>query len=79
MIRKLVLPILLALGLSACADSYDPGQRAFGGAVLGAGGGAALGGLLGGGRGAAIGALGGGAAGALTGVATTPQPRRYRY
>jgi hypothetical protein len=51
----------LALGLSACTNPYDPGQRALGGA-------AAAGGSE------ATGALVGGAVGAVTGVATTPPP-----
>jgi hypothetical protein len=59
----------LALGLGACSDPYDPGQRAVGGGLLGAGAGAAIGGLAGGGRGAAIGALSGGALGAVGGAA----------
>ena len=33
----------IALGLSACTDPYDPGQRAVGGGLLGAGAGAAIG------------------------------------
>ena len=70
-------PIAAALGLtlalSACTDPYDPGQRAVGGGLLGAGAGAAIGGLAGGGRGAAAGALIGGAVGAVGGAATTPQ------
>lgn len=61
----------LALGLSAC-DPYNPGQRAVGGGLLGAGAGAAIGGIAGGGRGAGIGALAGGALGAVGGAATTP-------
>src|SRR5271166_5979758 len=65
---------LLALAtVSACTNPYDPGQRAAGGALIGAGAGAALGAAAGGGRGAATGALIGGAVGALGGVATTPQ------
>jgi hypothetical protein len=68
----------MALALSACTDPYDPGQRAVGGGLLGAGAGAAIGGLAGGGRGAAIGALGGAAVGAVGGAATTPQ-RPYGY
>jgi hypothetical protein len=64
----------IALGLSACTDPYDPGQRAVGGGLLGAGAGAAIGGLAGGGRGAAAGALIGGAVGAVGGAATTPRP-----
>jgi len=66
--------VVIALGLSACTNPYDPGQRALGGGVLGAGTGAAIGGLAGGGRGAAAGALIGGAVGAVGGAATTPRP-----
>ncbi len=78
--RALTLATLgLALGLGACTDPYDPGQRAVGGGLLGAGAGAAIGGLAGGGRGAAIGALGGGALGAGTGYVTTPQRPAYGY
>ncbi|HVC58907.1 MAG TPA: cell envelope biogenesis protein OmpA [Acetobacteraceae bacterium] len=64
----------IALGLSACTNPYDPGQRAVGGGLLGAGAGAAIGGLAGGGRGALAGALIGGAVGAVGGAATTPRP-----
>jgi hypothetical protein len=64
----------MALALTACTDPYDPGQRAVGGGLLGAGTGAAIGGLAGGGRGAATGALIGGAVGAVGGAATTPRP-----
>ena len=64
----------IVLALSACTNPYDPGQRAAGGALIGAGSGAAIGGAIGGWQGAGIGALVGGAAGAVTGVATTPQP-----
>ena len=71
-----------ALALAGCTNPYDPGQRAVGGGLLGAGGGAALGAIAGGGNGAAIGALAGGALGALGGAATTPNrpppPPRYR-
>jgi hypothetical protein len=71
------LALVAGLGLSACSDPYDPGQRAVGGGLLGAGTGAALGSLAGG-RGAAIGALVGGGAGALGGAATTPgRPQTY--
>ena len=35
----------LAMGVSACTDPYDPGQRAVGGGLLGAGTGAAIGGM----------------------------------
>jgi hypothetical protein len=67
------IAMVAALSLSACSDPYDPGQRAAGGALLGAGTGAAIGGLAGGGHGAAMGALIGGGAGALGGYATTPR------
>ena len=67
----------LILGLSGCTNSYDPGQRALGGGLLGAGAGAAIGAAAGGGAGAAIGAATGGAVGAVTGAATTPPPPRY--
>ena len=69
----------LALGLGACTDPYDPGQRAVGGGLLGAGTGAAVGALAGGGRGAAVGALAGGALGAGAGAVTTPQRPAYGY
>jgi hypothetical protein len=75
--RRIIVSASIGLGallsLAAC-NPYDPGQRALGGAALGAGTGAAIGGLAGGGRGAATGALVGGAVGAVGGVATTPQP-----
>ena len=77
----LSLTVVAGLGLSACSDPYDPGQRAVGGGLLGAGAGAAIGGLAGGGRGAAIGALSGGALGAAGGAVTTPnrpQPDYYQ-
>ena len=74
--HRLIAPSALALGmvlaLSACTDPYDPGQRAVGGGLIGAGTGAAIGGLAGGGRGAATGALIGGAVGAVGGAVTTP-------
>ena len=78
MMKKVSLPLAFAalLGLGACTDPYDPGQRAVGGGLLGAGAGAAIGGLAGGGRGAAIGGLTGAAVGAGTGYITTPE-RRY--
>ncbi len=81
--KRLITPVALGLGallsLSACTNPYDPGQRAVGGALLGAGTGAAIGGLAGGGRGAATGALIGGAVGAVGGAATTPQPPPPAY
>src|SRR6476646_9005539 len=68
----------MTLALSACTNPYDPGQRAVGGGLLGAGSGAAIGGLAGGGRGAATGALLGGAVGAVGGAVTAPErPRSY--
>ncbi len=74
----LSLTLVAGLGLTACTNPYDPGQRAVGGGLLGAGAGAALGGIAGGGRGAAIGALAGGALGAAGGAATTPvAPQPY--
>jgi hypothetical protein len=80
MTRKIVT--FVALGglslLAACTDPYSPGQRALGGAAIGAGSGALLGAAAGGGQGAAIGALVGGAAGAAVGAATTPHPY-YHY
>ena len=69
----LSLAVVAGLGVAGCTDPYDPGQRAVGGGLLGAGAGAAIGGIAGGGRGAAIGALVGGAGGAVAGAATTPQ------
>ncbi len=71
--------LLLALSATACTDPYDPGQRAVGGGLLGAGAGAGIGALAGGGRGAVAGGLIGGAVGAVGGAATTPQPRPYGY
>lgn len=70
----LSLAVVAGLGLTACTNPYDPGQRAVGGGLLGAAGGAAIGGIAGGGRGAAIGALAGGALGAVGGAVTTPTP-----
>src|ERR1700751_329777 len=67
----------LAIGISACTDPYDPGQRAIGGGLFGAGTGAAIGGVAGGGRGGATGALIGGTLGALGGAATTPSYGYY--
>jgi hypothetical protein len=64
----------IVLALSACTDPYDPGQRALGGGLIGAGAGAAIGSLAGGGQGAVAGALIGGAVGAVGGAVTTPQP-----
>jgi len=79
MARKMTTPtaLVLLLGLAACANPYDPAQRAVGGGLIGAGTGAAIGAIAGGGPGAAIGAGAGGALGAITGIATTPPPPRY--
>jgi hypothetical protein len=77
--RTIAVITIAALALAGCTNPYDPGQRAVGGGLLGAGGGAALGGLLGGGRGAAAGALLGGAAGAIGGAVTTPNPPPRAY
>src|SRR5260221_14117506 len=74
LVRPAVLALTLVGGLSSCTNPYDPGQRAIGGGLLGAGAGAALGAAAGGGRGAATGALIGGALGAVGGAATTPRP-----
>src|SRR5260370_25280793 len=77
MMKRLIAPgfvAALVLGLAGCANPYDPGQRAVGGGLLGAGAGAAIGGAVGGGHGAALGAAIGGATGAVTGAATTPPP-----
>jgi hypothetical protein len=77
--RYCALIATLILGVAGCTNPYDPGQRAVGGALLGAGTGAAIGGVAGGGRGAAAGALIGGAVGALGGAATTPTPPQAYY
>jgi len=69
----------LVLAVSACTNPYDPGQRAAGGALIGAGAGAAIGGAVGGWQGAGVGALVGGAAGAVTGAVTTPSPPPRPY
>jgi hypothetical protein len=78
MMKRLIAPGIVAaalvVALSSCTNPYDPGQRAVGGGLLGAGAGAALGGAVGGGHGAALGAAIGGATGAVTGAATTPPP-----
>jgi hypothetical protein len=80
--KRFVAPCTLVLGMTlavtACTDPYDPGQRAVGGGLLGAGAGAAVGGLAGGGKGALIGGAAGGALGAAGGAATTPQAPRYQ-
>jgi hypothetical protein len=63
-----------SLALAGCGST--PGDRIASGALLGAGGGAAIGSLSGdAGKGAVIGGVAGGALGALT----TPPPPRYGY
>jgi hypothetical protein len=82
MYRKITACVVVAglgLGLAGCTNPYDPGQRALGGGLLGAGAGAAIGGIAGGGKGAAIGGLAGGALGAATGAVTTPTPPPPAY
>ena len=66
--------LTLVFGLAGCTNPYDPGQRALGGGLIGAGTGAAIGAAAAGGSGAALGAAIGGAAGVLGGIATTPRP-----
>jgi hypothetical protein len=75
MIRLAPLALGLTL-LAACANPHDPGQRALGGAGIGAASGAALGAIAGGEQGATIGAFSGGTVGAILGAATTPPPPR---
>jgi len=84
MTRILIAPaaFLMLLGLAACNNPYDPGQRAVGGALIGGASGAAIGAAAGGGTGAAIGAGVGAATGAVVGAATTPEeppPPGYYY
>ncbi|UFN48055.1 hypothetical protein LPC08_18860 [Roseomonas sp. OT10] len=80
-LRRMLRPAalgLLFLGLAGCSNPYDPGQRAVGGGLLGAGAGAAIAGATDGNVGA--GALIGGAIGAIGGAATTPRrPDYYGY
>jgi len=62
------------------ADPYNPGERALGGGLVGAGAGAVIGAIAGGGHGAGIGAAVGGGLGAVAGAATTPaRPPRSAY
>jgi hypothetical protein len=67
----------LALGLAACTNPNNPGQRAVGGGLIGGAAGAGIGALAGGGTGALIGGLAGSAVGAGTGYITTPQRHGY--
>jgi len=57
----------LVYALAASANPYNPGERALGGGLLGAGTGAVVGAIAGGGHGAGIGALVGGGVGAAVG------------
>src|SRR5260221_12056374 len=68
MTKRLIAPgaIALLLGLAACTNPYDPGQRALGGGLIGAGAGAAIGAAAGGGTGAALGGATGGRLAAIT-------------
>jgi hypothetical protein len=61
----------LIYAMTASADPYNPGERALGGGLLGAGTGAVIGAIAGGGRGAGTGAAVGGGLGAVAGAATT--------
>ncbi len=70
--KKLAVVTVMALGLSACAQT-ETQQRVTTGAAVGALGGAAVGALAGGGRGAAIGAVVGGIGGAAVAGATAPK------
>jgi hypothetical protein len=80
MVRSAPLVIaLMALGLSACTNPYDPVQRGLGGGILGAASGAAIGAAAGGGPGAALGAAIGGATGIFGGLVTTPPPPPGTY
>ena len=69
----------LLLAAVAHADPYNPGERALGGGLVGAGTGAVIGAIAGGGRGAGIGAAVGGGLGAVAGAATTTARPRSAY
>jgi hypothetical protein len=70
------LSFALILALSSCTNPYDPGQRAVGGGLIGAGAGALVGAAAGA---PGTGALIGGALGAVAGAVTTPPPPAYAY
>jgi hypothetical protein len=70
-----VAALTLLLGATACTDPSNPGQRAIGGGVLGAGAGAGVAALTGGNAG--TGALIGGGLGAVGGLVTTPDRGDY--
>jgi osmotically inducible lipoprotein OsmB len=72
--KKILTVVAMTAGLGAC-NSYSAGDRAVGGALIGAGTGAVVGGLATGRAGGALaGAAIGGAGGAIVGAATTPRP-----
>lgn len=73
-----VAALLVVLALAGCANPYDPGQRAAGGALIGAGAGAGISAITGGNP--LLGAVIGGGVGALGGYATTPErPHHHRH
>jgi hypothetical protein len=76
--KTAVAGVLMLGALGGCANTTDPGQRTVGGALIGAGSGAAIGAMAGGPAGAVLGAAAGGVAGAATGYATTPPPPQQR-
>jgi hypothetical protein len=71
--KKILALAVVGLTLGAC---NDPGGRAVGGGLLGAGAGALLGGAVAGSRGVAAGAAIGAISGAVIGAATTPRGGR---
>lgn len=73
-----VVGALMLGAVTGCTNPHDPFQRAAGGALIGAGSGAAIGAVAAGGPGAALGAVVGGVAGAAAGYATTPPPSRQQ-
>src|ERR1700758_760770 len=81
--KRIAIPSAIIAGFllatASSADPYNPGERALGGGLLGAGTGAVIGAIAGGGHGAAIGAAGGGGLGAGTGAVTTPARPRGSY
>ena len=54
--------------MAAHTDPYNPGERALGGGLVGAGTGTVIGAIAGRGRGAGIGAAAGGGLGAIAGL-----------
>ncbi|QEN90810.1 bacteriocin [Labrys sp. KNU-23] len=77
--KKLLIVAAAGLLLTGCSE-YSRGDRALGGAAIGAGGGALIGGLATRSAGGAIvGGVLGGAAGAIVGAETTPRACTRRY